>query len=97
MNTASKQFPGSRSGMVLIALVHYEIFDDPISAITREKQLKKWRRDWKIALIEEKTRIGAISSIPSPNGHRSVVMGPRFRGDDQLASITYEYRDHNHA
>jgi len=35
-------------------LVHYEIFDDPISAITREKQLKKWRRDWKIALIEEK-------------------------------------------
>lgn len=33
-------------------LVHYECFDDMISAITREKQLKKWRRDWKLNLIE---------------------------------------------
>jgi putative endonuclease len=23
-----------------------------VAAITREKQVKKWRRDWKIALIE---------------------------------------------
>ena len=34
-------------------LVHVESFDDPVSAITREKQLKKWNRDWKIRLIEE--------------------------------------------
>ena len=34
-------------------LVHVETFDDPVSAITREKQLKKWNRDWKIRLIEE--------------------------------------------
>ncbi|MBI3703958.1 MAG: GIY-YIG nuclease family protein [Rhizobiales bacterium] len=34
-------------------LVHVETFDDPESAITREKQLKKWNRDWKIRLIEE--------------------------------------------
>ena len=27
--------------------------DDPASAITREKEIKKWRRDWKIRLIEE--------------------------------------------
>lgn len=33
-------------------LVYYEIFKDPISAITREKQMKKWKRDWKINLIE---------------------------------------------
>jgi putative endonuclease len=33
-------------------LVYYEIFDDPVSAITREKQPKKWRREWKISLIE---------------------------------------------
>jgi putative endonuclease len=32
--------------------VYFEIFDDPTFAITREKQVKKWRRDWKIALIE---------------------------------------------
>ncbi|MBI4274477.1 MAG: GIY-YIG nuclease family protein [Rhizobiales bacterium] len=34
-------------------LVYFEVFDDTMSAITREKQIKKWRRDWKIALIEE--------------------------------------------
>ena len=33
-------------------LVHIELFDDPETAITREKQLKKWNRDWKINLIE---------------------------------------------
>jgi putative endonuclease len=27
--------------------------DDPIDAIAREKALKKWRRDWKVRLIEE--------------------------------------------
>ncbi|TQF37669.1 GIY-YIG nuclease [Bradyrhizobium sp. UNPF46] len=35
-------------------LVWYEIYDDPITAITREKELKKWRREWKIRLREEK-------------------------------------------
>ncbi|HZO44875.1 MAG TPA: GIY-YIG nuclease family protein [Xanthobacteraceae bacterium] len=33
-------------------LVWFEAYDDPTSAITREKELKKWRRDWKINLIE---------------------------------------------
>ena len=32
-------------------LVWFETYDDPISAITREKELKKWRRAWKIDLI----------------------------------------------
>lgn len=35
-------------------LVYFEIFEDPITAITREKQLKKWRREWKIQLIQSK-------------------------------------------
>ena len=34
-------------------LVWFEIYDDVVSAIAREKELKKWRRDWKIRLIEE--------------------------------------------
>lgn len=34
-------------------LVYFEQFDRPSDAIYREKQLKKWRRDWKIALIEK--------------------------------------------
>jgi putative endonuclease len=35
-------------------LVYFEIFDDPTSAIMREKQLKKWHRDWKLSLIESR-------------------------------------------
>ena len=36
------------------SLVYYEIADDPEAAITREKQMKKWRRAWKLQLIEAK-------------------------------------------
>jgi putative endonuclease len=35
------------------ALVYYELYEDMEQAITREKQLKKWNRDWKIRLIEK--------------------------------------------
>lgn len=34
-------------------LVYYEVTEDIVSAITREKQIKKWNRVWKIRLIEE--------------------------------------------
>lgn len=34
-------------------LVYYELFENMDSAITREKQMKKWRRAWKIQLIEK--------------------------------------------
>ncbi len=34
-------------------LVHYEIANDINAAITREKRLKKWKRQWKIELIEK--------------------------------------------
>ena len=37
-------------------LVYYEVFDDIYSAIEREKRLKKWKRQWKIELIEKKNR-----------------------------------------
>ena len=33
-------------------LVYYEITTDIREAIAREKQMKKWNRDWKIQLIE---------------------------------------------
>ena len=46
-------------------LVHVEAFDDPLSAITREKQLKKWNRDWKIRLIEEENLEMARSDASS--------------------------------
>ena len=34
-------------------LVWFEIHTEAISAITREKQLKKWNRAWKIELIQQ--------------------------------------------
>jgi putative endonuclease len=37
----------------VVKLVYFEQFDDPENAIKREKRLKKWKRDWKIALIEK--------------------------------------------
>ena len=33
-------------------LVYYELHEDMVSAITREKQMKKWNRAWKLKLIE---------------------------------------------
>lgn len=33
-------------------LVYYEITNDVLTAITRENQIKKWKRLWKINLIE---------------------------------------------
>ena len=34
-------------------LVYYELYETMECAITREKQMKKWKRDWKIYLIEK--------------------------------------------
>ena len=44
--------PGFTSRYRIYRLVYFEQHDEPLAAITREKQLKKWRRDWKIELIE---------------------------------------------
>ncbi|HLD19788.1 MAG TPA: GIY-YIG nuclease family protein [Patescibacteria group bacterium] len=35
-------------------LVYYESFDNPSRAIEREKQIKNWKRSWKLKLIEDK-------------------------------------------
>ncbi|WP_158838335.1 GIY-YIG nuclease family protein [Polaribacter sp. L3A8] len=34
-------------------LVYFETFQNMEEAITRENNMKKWKRDWKIKLIEE--------------------------------------------
>ena len=36
----------------VFTLVHCEVYSDPAYAIARERRLKKWNRDWKVALIE---------------------------------------------
>jgi len=48
----TKAVPGFTSRYGVNRLVWFESYGDPVSAITREKEIKKWRRDWKIALIE---------------------------------------------
>lgn len=48
-----KLTPGFTSRYNVEKLVWFETYDDPASAITREKKLKKWRRAWKIALIKK--------------------------------------------
>jgi putative endonuclease len=45
--------PGFTSRYGVQRLVWYEVYDDPTNAITREKGIKKWRRAWKLRLIEE--------------------------------------------
>jgi putative endonuclease len=49
----SKVVAGFTKRYAVDKLVWFEIYDDPTSAISREKELKKWRRNWKIRLIEE--------------------------------------------
>lgn len=36
------------------SLVHFELFETMMDAITREKHLKGWHRAWKLELIEAK-------------------------------------------
>jgi putative endonuclease len=49
----TKAIHGFSSRYNVDRLVWFEIYDDPTTAIAREKELKKWHRDWKIRLIEE--------------------------------------------
>ena len=43
--------PGHTSKYAIYTLVHFEVFGTMEIAIAREKQLKNWRRAWKINLI----------------------------------------------
>ncbi len=50
----NKLIDGFSKRYSLDILVYYEETSSIESAIIREKQLKKWKRGWKIELIEEK-------------------------------------------
>ena len=45
-------FKGFTKKYLIHQLVYYEVSDSINSAIVREKQLKKWKRLWKLKLIE---------------------------------------------
>lgn len=44
--------PGFTSRYGITRLVWYERHDDPEAGVAREKRIKRWRRAWKLALIE---------------------------------------------
>ena len=48
-----KQVEGFSKKYAVQKLVWFEQHENAESAIAREKQIKKWNRDWKIRLIEE--------------------------------------------
>ncbi len=48
-----RSIPGFTSDNGLVKLVYYETGQDIKEAITREKRIKKWRRQWKLQLIEK--------------------------------------------
>ena len=45
--------PGFTKKYSIHMLVYYEEFNSMRSAIEREKRIKKWKRQWKISLIEK--------------------------------------------
>ena len=48
----AKVVPGFSKTYGVDRLVWYEVYDRVDEAITREKDVKKWRRLWKLRLIE---------------------------------------------
>jgi putative endonuclease len=75
----TKVFSGFTAKYGVDGLVYCEQTDSPEAAIVREKQLKNWRREWKINLIE--------SDNPHwvdlyPGLMAGGTMGPDLRQDD---------------
>ena len=71
--------PGFTSKHGVTRLVWFEMHGDMIAAITREKQLKNWRRQWKVNLIEASNPHWADLAI----GFGFEPILPHARGDDR--------------
>ena len=68
-------------------LVWFDMADTMEAAITREKQLQKWNRDWKLRLIEEgnpEWRDLAID-LGFARVEKTMRMDSRLRGNDDVA------------
>ena len=69
----SGEVKGFTSRYAVYRLVRFELFETMYDAISREKQLKRWHRQWKINLIESENpqwvdlAVGlGLSPLPSP-------------------------------
>jgi putative endonuclease len=78
--------PGFTKKYGIKLLVWFERHGDIHTAIAREKQLKKWRRDWKYNLIEEGNRLW-IDLYPALAGRGSRTSQPSH-GDDCSSGMT---------
>jgi putative endonuclease len=48
----SNKYEGFTSQYAVYTLVYFEFCESILSAIQREKNIKNWKRDWKMQLIE---------------------------------------------
>jgi putative endonuclease len=62
----NKLVPGFTKRYQVERLVWFEAHESSASALRREKQLKEWKRDWKINLIERWTSSRASGSDCRP-------------------------------
>jgi len=86
--------PGFTSRYRIFRLVYFELFGDVRDAIAREKEIKAWRRQKKIRLIESYNPTWTDLAEPLPAkhqktdpSHRSPKAGGRVR-DDNRSSAT---------
>ena len=73
------QFEGFTDGYNAIRLVYWEKHDSVAKAIAREKQLKRWRREKKLWLIERvnpQWRDLAADWFPEPGANNYAEMTP---------------------
>ena len=77
-------------------LVWFDMADTMEAAITREKQLKKWNRDWKLRLIEESNPEWLDLAINLGFGRvdKAAHMDSRLRGNDGMVRGS-DGRDHD--
>ena len=69
--------PGFTSRYGVKRLVWYDECSDIVSAIAREKQIKRWRRAWKLALIEARNPqwLDLLDQLLAPLPPISVIPG----------------------
>ena len=80
-------FDGYTKRYGIVRLVYFEMFDDMATAIRREKQLKRYRREWKRNLIERENPawndlaagFGLKPLAEAPAGRQTPAQG---RGDE---------------
>jgi putative endonuclease len=89
-NRVATHKDGSVSGFTekygVKSLVWYEHHADMEAAIRREKQIKKWNRDWKVDMIEAMNLnwVDLHDDIDPTLFYEEGKLGSRFRGNDKI-------------